>query len=120
MGLVREFRQLSQVIPLDYGADCAKLQRRREQGEQIHRLSAASQMIHAAAPANTGVRYVYSSDWRGAVGTHKSGRQEEFVALPSTRLQEGRARHKCALTHDLREQLLHGHALMIQRASLFM
>lgn len=33
MELVREFRQLSQVILLDYGADCAKLERRRrEQG----------------------------------------------------------------------------------------
>lgn len=53
MGLVREFRQLSQVILLDYGADCAKLQRRRERGKQIHRLSAASQMIHTAAPTNT-------------------------------------------------------------------
>lgn len=53
MGLVREFRQLSQVILLDYGADCAKLQRRREQGKQIQRLSAAWQMIHTAAPTNT-------------------------------------------------------------------
>lgn len=120
MGLVREFRQLSQVILMDYGADCAKLQRRREQGKQIHRLSAASQMIHAAAPTNTGVRYVYSSYCRGAVSTHKSGCQEGFVALPSTRLEEGRTHDKCALTHDLREQFLHGHALMIQRASLFM
>lgn len=52
MELVREFRQLSQVILLDYGADCTKLQRRREQGMQIQRASAASQMIHTAAPTN--------------------------------------------------------------------
>lgn len=69
---------------------------------------------------HTGVRYVYSSYCRGAVSLHKSGCQEEFVALPSTRLKEGRAHDKCALTDDLREQFLHGHALMIQRASLFM
>lgn len=53
MELVREFRQLSQVILLDYGADCAKLQRSREQGKQIHLMSVASQMIHTATPTNT-------------------------------------------------------------------
>lgn len=91
MELVREFRQLSQVILLDYGADCAKLQRRREQGKQIrrHERSVADDP-YSSTNKHSGVRNVCCSYCRGAVSIHKSGSQEEFVKLaPHTSSKRG-------------------------------
>lgn len=120
MELVREFRHLSQVILLDYGADCAKLQRRREQGKQIHRMSMASQMIHTAAPTNTQGSDMFTvlTAEELSASINQEVKRSLWSLLP-TRLKEGRTHDKCALTDDLREQFLQGHALMIQRESLF-
>lgn len=85
----------------------------------MHRMSVASQMIHAAAPTNTQGSDMFTvlTAEELSASINQEVRRSLWSLLP-THLEE-RSRDKCALTDDLREQFLQGHALMIQRESLF-
>lgn len=45
--------------------------------------------------------------------------KRSLQSLLPTRLKEPRRHNKCALADDLREQFLHGHALMRKKEYLF-